>query len=300
MAGTPQLAPGVVLVAVPGRGLAVRTAGGEFLRVDTGDTDPGALMALLSGREAGGGTDTARPAGGGADTARLTAAFEKAGYAEPVPAVRPGRLAGRTVLLLGDPALTGPLERFVRTEGGTARAAEAAGIAALSRGNGPRPAGPAAVVWCLGSPVPPGLWDEADRLPRHGVAWLRCHREGALVRLEPLADRAGDVTSAHVRLRRLAVTPAHPELSASWDGGGTPDTGPPVTGAAAALIAALLTADLLAWAAGGTGRGPLPVRRRLREIDLRDLSVTERPVLPVPEVAPLLPVPPDPAPGNDT
>ncbi|CAM5641666.1 hypothetical protein SCALM49S_04823 [Streptomyces californicus] len=34
-------------------------------------------------------------------------------------------------------------------------------------------------------------------------------------------------------------------------------------------------------------RAGLPPRRRLRRIDLRDLTVTEHPALPVPDVAPL-------------
>lgn len=119
-------------------------------------------------------------------------------------------------------------------------------------------------------------------------------------RIEPLAAAPGDVTSRHIRLRRLAATPAHRELAAYWAGHRTPDTGPHPTEASAALIAALLTADLIAWAeaeaeagevegaAVGTIRAAvLPVRRRLRRIDLRDLTLTEHPVLPVPDVAPL-------------
>ncbi|KUL46103.1 hypothetical protein ADL22_11415 [Streptomyces sp. NRRL F-4489] len=277
MASAPQLLPGVSLVTAPGGGLAVRTAEGEFLRVDTARTAPERLIGALTGQPEGTAADP--------ELAALLGAFEDAGYAGTDAAARPGRLTGRTVLLLGDPALTAPLGRLVRAEGGTARPAGTEEIARLPDGTH-RP-GTTAVVWCLNSPVPEGLWDGADRLPGHRTAWLRCHREGAQVWLEPLADRPGDVTSGHVRLRRLAATPAHRELAAYWAGHRTPDTGPPVTETAAALIAALLTADLLAWAAGAPGPGPLPVRRRLRRLDLRDLAVTAHPVLPVPEVAPL-------------
>ncbi|MCK7622497.1 hypothetical protein MUU72_05130 [Streptomyces sp. RS10V-4] len=278
MASGPQLLPGVSLVTTPGRGLAVRTAEGEFLRVDTARTAPERLIGALTGQP--------EPAVPDPRLDALLRAFEDAGHAGTDPPERPGRLAGRTVLLLGDPALTTPLGRLVRAEGGTARPIGAEEIARLPHGTH-RP-DTTAVVWCLTSPVPEGLWDDADLLPRHRTAWLRCHREGAQVWLEPLADRPGDVTSGHVRLRRLAATPAYRELAAYWAGHRTPDSGPPVTAAAAALIAALLTADLLAWAAGTPGRGPLPVRRRLRRLDLRDLTVTGHPVLPVPEVAPLL------------
>ncbi|ESQ02075.1 Hypothetical protein B590_28784 [Streptomyces sp. PVA_94-07] len=84
----------------------------------------------------------------------------------------------------------------------------------------------------------------------------------------------------------LAATSAHRQLAAYWAGHRTPDNGPHPGEAAAALVAALLTADLLAWAVPGPNSG-LPARRRLRRVDLRDLTVTEHPVLPVPPVAPL-------------
>ncbi len=171
---------------------------------------------------------------------------------------------------------------------------------ALAGPDGEHAEGRVAVVWCLDSPAAEGVWDAADRLPDHRVAWLRCHREGAHVWTEPLAAAPGDVSSRHVRLRRLAATPAHRELAAYWAGHRTPDTGPHPTAASAALIAALLTADLIAWAgakahadaearegSGPVHRASLPPRRRLRRIDLRDLTVTEHPALPVPDVAPL-------------
>jgi hypothetical protein len=54
------------------------------------------------------------------------------------------------------------------------------------------------------------------------------------------------------------------------------------------VLAALLADDLSRWITGApdTGGG-LPVRRRLRRVDLRTLTVTEHPVLPVPDVAPM-------------
>ncbi|AOT61854.1 hypothetical protein [Streptomyces rubrolavendulae] len=309
------LAPGVVLVTVPGGGLAVRTPDGTFLRVDTAGTEPHAATALLTGRPAPDGAPAAapgtRPGPGpgtrpavdsspepGPDSSpepgpepgpdRLTAAFAEAGYTGDTP---PPPLTGRTVAVLGDPVLTAPLTRFVRDAGGLTRTVTPEEAAAL---DGDR----TAVVWCLDGPVPPGLWDDADRLPDRGTAWLRTHREGAHAWIEPPATGPGDVTSAHVRLRRLAATPAHRELAALWAGHGTPDNGPRHSEASAALTAALLTADLLAWAAGA----PPAVRRRLRRLDLRDLAVTGHPVLPVPDVAPLPApasgaVPPTPAPA---
>ncbi|SCF98190.1 hypothetical protein GA0115255_114322 [Streptomyces sp. Ncost-T6T-2b] len=203
--------------------------------------------------------------------------------------------------------LTGPVARCAGAEGAEVQPITPNKVAELVRTTPDhRTEGRLAVVWCLDSPVPEGLWDAADGLPDRRIAWLRCHREGSHSWTEPLAAAPGDVTSRHVRLRRLAATPAHRELAAYWAGHRTPDTGPHPTGASASLIAALLTADLIAWAeaegtgggggVGGTGRqsAGLPARRRLRRIDLRDLTFTEHPVLPVPDVAPL----PAPAPAG--
>ncbi|WP_411080069.1 hypothetical protein [Streptomyces sp. cmx-18-6] len=274
-----RLAPGVGIVTVPGGRPVLRTSEGEFLRVDTGRVDAGALVNRLTAGEKPPHGETHAEAHS-AELARLVAAFEEAGHAVTEPRRPP--LAGRTVHLLGDPVLTAPLSRFAAAEGAEVRPATADDVPALA---GQRDS---AVVWCLDSPVRDGLWDTADRLPDHRVAWLRCHREGVHTWIEPLASAPGDVTSAHVRRRRLAATAAHRELAAYWAGHRTPDTGPHPSEASAALIAALLTADLIAWANGEPHRRTaLPARRRLRRVDLRDLTVTEHPVLPVPEVAPL-------------
>jgi hypothetical protein len=289
---TARLAPGVALVTVPGQGLAVRTPDGEFLRVDTGTAAPDAVVERLTrGHGSPGDTGAQVPAQGSdsvgvgpsapdapdapdGELERLAAAFDGAGYLAHEGDGTRGPLAGRTVAVLGDDVLTEPLTRFVRAEGGEVRRAKR--LTDL-----PDEQSPDVVVWCLDSPVPQGLWDEADRLPADGTGWLRCHREGTTAWLEPLAAAPGDVTSADVRLRRLAATPAHRELAAYWAGSCTDDTGQAHTAASAALTACLLTADLIAWAAGRGGA------RRLRRVDLRDLTVDEHTVLPVPAVAPL-------------
>lgn len=274
-----RLAPGVELVIVPGQGLAVRTQDGEFLRVDTGQVAAAELVARLEG---------GRPGSPGLEA--LVEAFEDAGYAR-----RAGRagecaalpLAGRAVLVLGDKPLADELARRAAEEGAEVTrpgpeeiAAPDGALPGLARGM------PAVVVWCLDSPVPEGLWDAADRLPAQGIGWLRCHCEGFQAWIEPLAAEAGDVTAADVRLRRLAASPAHRELAAYWAGHRTAEVRGRGTGAAA-LIAELLTVDLLVWAGCRPAPGGLPVRRRLRRVDLRDLTVSEHPVLPVPAVAPM-------------
>ncbi|MGX2993455.1 hypothetical protein JNUCC64_04025 [Streptomyces sp. JNUCC 64] len=275
-----RLVPGAEVVAVPGRGLAVRTADGEFLSVRTRDADQDALLSVLTGAE------SVPPDG---EPRRVVAAFEEAGYlaAERRPPRWP--VERRDVLLLGDPVLTRPLAAHLTALGAGPRTAPAvtapggapAGIGELLDGN------PAAVVWCLDGPVPEGLWEAADRLPGHGVAWLRCHREGWQAYVEPLAATPGDVTAAHVRARRLAATPAHRELAAYWRGPRTSGVPVTLTVPAAALLAALLADDLNGWATGTPRTAGFPARRRLRRVDLRTLTVTEHPVLPVPAVTPM-------------
>ncbi|MER6912804.1 hypothetical protein ABT354_14140 [Streptomyces sp. NPDC000594] len=278
----PRLAPGAVLVTVPGRGLALRTPDGEFLRVDTGDVPPADLLHALDTPPRT--TPDTAPEGPGATAAvhRLVTAFEEAGYAtrRPAPATEtPGPLTGTTLLLLGDPVLTEPLARFARAAGALARPVAPATLAARTTGAGPG----TTVVWCLDGPVPPGLWDLPDLLSRHGdgPGWLRCHREGAHAWLEPLARGPHGVTAADIRLRRLAATPAHRELTAYWAGSGTPDDTPAHTPLTAAYTAALLLGELIAHP------GRTPDRPLLRRLDLRDLRLTEHPVLPVPGCLPL-------------
>ncbi|MFE6698871.1 hypothetical protein [Streptomyces sp. NPDC057718] len=298
-----RLAPGTGIVTVPGAAPVLRTSGGEFLRIDTGGVTGAALVRRLTGDETPGEGPPS------VELARLVEAFETGGHAVSAPPRAP--LAGRTVHVLGDPVLIGPVERCAAAEGAEVHRTTPDRVAELARATPGHHAdgrvateGRVAVVWCLDSPVPEGLWDAADRLPARRIAWLRCHREGSHTWTEPLAAAPGDVTSHHVRLRRLAATAAHRELAAYWAGHRTPDTGPHPTEASAALIAALLTADLIAWAEAeaeaeaeaGAGAGVvaavgrptgLPARRRLRRVDLRDLTFTEHPVLPVPDVAPL-------------
>ncbi|KNE81308.1 MULTISPECIES: hypothetical protein [Streptomyces] len=275
-----QLVPGVEVVAVPGRGLAVRTADGEFLAVRTADARGDALLARLAG---------AATAPGDEELGRVVRAFEEAGYLADGPRQPAWPAARRNIRLLGAPVITGPLAAHLTALGAdphTAPAATAPGTppvetADLLDGD------PAAVVWCADGPVPGGLWDAADRLPEHGVAWLRCHREGWQAYVEPLAAAPGDVTSADVRARRLAATPAHRELAAYWRGPRTSGAPVRLTVPAAALLAALLADDLSRWATGAPDEAGLPARRRLRSVDLRTLTVTEHPVLPVPDVAPM-------------
>ncbi|MGI5372362.1 hypothetical protein [Streptomyces iakyrus] len=271
-----RLVPGAEVVAVPGRGLAVRTPEGDFLTVRTGDADERLLLSRLTGDETPHRADT--------ELDRVVRGFEQAGFlADGIPPAE-WPADRRHIRLIGDPVLTGPLATHLTALGADPRTAPA-GTTPPADVDDLLATAPAAVVWCLDGPVPDGLWDAADRLPEHGVAWLRCHREGWQAYVEPVAADPGDVTSAHIRSRRLAATPAHRELAAYWTGPRT--LGAPVRLAvpAATLLAALLADDLTRWATAAPDTAGLPARRRLRRVDLRTLTVTEHPVLPVPDVA---------------
>ncbi|MEG8275345.1 hypothetical protein [Streptomyces sp. AHA2] len=276
-----RLVPGAEVVAVPGRGLAVRTPEGEFLSVRTGEADEQSLLSRLAGQDTGTRVDD--------ELDRVVGGFEQAGFLTGDAPPAPWPAERRRVLLLGDQALTGPLAAQLAALGAEPRTGTAPNASPTS----PARVGdllathPAAVVWCLDAPAPDGLWDAADRLPEHGVAWLRCHREGWQAYVEPLAARPGDVTSAHVRARRLAATPAYRELAAYWSGPRTLGAPVRLTAPGACLLAALLADDLWRWATGARETTGLPARRRLRRVDLRTLAVTEHPVLPVPDVAPM-------------
>lgn len=273
-----RLAPGVEVVAVPGRDLAVRTVDGDFLSVRTQDADRDALLSSLSG---------SCPAPHNGAVGRIVRAFAAAGYLTERPQPPKWPAFRRDIRLLGAEALTEPLAAHLVSLGAEPRPTTAATapnaspteIEHLLDGD------PAAVVWCLDGPVPDGLWEAADRLPEHGVAWLRCHREGWQAYVEPLAAATKDVTSAHVRARRLAATPAHRELAAYWSGPRTAGAPVRLTVPATTLLAALLADDLLRWATDAPDTAGLPARRRMRRVDLRTLTVAEHPVLPVPAIA---------------
>ncbi|MFI8891320.1 hypothetical protein [Streptomyces paradoxus] len=271
-----RLVPGAEVVAVPGRGLAVRTPEGEFLTVRTGDADERLLLSRLTGDGTTPRADT--------ELDRVVRGFEQAGFlADGIPPAE-WPADRRRIRLIGDPVLTAPLAAHLTALGADPHTAPAVTTSPVGVDDLLATA-PAAVVWCVDGPVPDGLWDAADRLPEHGVAWLRCHREGWQAYVEPVAAAPGDVTSAHIRARRLAATPAYRELAAYWSGPRTLGTPVRLAVPAATLLAALLADDLSRWATAAPGTAGLPARRRLRRVDLRTLTVTEHPVLPVPDVA---------------
>lgn len=286
------LGPGVTVFGVPDRGLALRTAHGEFLEINTDEATMRALPDALRG--------TASTC---ATVERVVQAIltENPAGAQPQSGVTPGLGAGWRVLVLGDGALAQHMCEALAAAGAQPRI----GTCAQARNGATDVAAVRdtdAVLALADGPAPPE-WSELDVLPGRGIAWQRCSREGMQVLLEPVAATEGDVLHAHVRYRRRAVSIAYRELDGYWQASatGTAVHGPsPLGELEARFVAALAAADLRAWAHGSqrTGRPgwvpgttdrrtrTLPPARRLRRIDLRDLTVTDHPVLPVPPVEP--------------
>jgi len=268
-----RLRPGVSVFEVPGQGTALREASGRLRGVDLPRPTVEALTRWLDG------TDPEPPAG--LDPERH--AFAAAGYLADAPA--PRRV---TVTVVGDgaladavaAALTGPgtdvrragPDTVLATPGDTVLATPGDAVCAVTDGPGP------------------AAWTALDTLPGCGCAFFRLAVEGRHGILEPPAVHPGDAGHADVRARRLAAAGSgHPHLSAYWDTAPATTTGP----GDRALLAALLAADVRAWAAGhdvpadgDLVPAALPARRRLRVVDLDTAAIADHPLLPVPDSAP--------------
>ncbi|GIH94685.1 TOMM precursor leader peptide-binding protein [Planobispora siamensis] len=174
------------------------------------------------------------------------------------------------VLLLGDGPLLAPLARCLRQEGLAVRHAAA--------GQDPGP-GTAVLVACA-EHLPDTAWRGLDaRCRDRGIAWHRGHSEGRRWYVGPFTPPADGAGYEDLRLRRLAACPWPDELAAYWaflDAGGRPAT--PADPAGAEVAAALIAADLRAWADGARPPGT----RRQTGIDLAAGEIRHHPVLPVP------------------
>ncbi|MEJ8277303.1 hypothetical protein, partial [Pseudonocardia spirodelae] len=267
-----RLRPGVSVFGVPGRGTALRDPAGRLRGVDLPEDTVAALTRWLDG------TDPQAPPGLDDEIG----AFAAAGYLH-VP--QPPRTVTVTVAGTGvaadavAAALAGPSTRVRRAGVAELRAALDAGTPL-----------PDAVCAVADGPAP-AAWTGLDGLPGHGTAWLRLAVEGRHAILEPVAAAPGDPGHADVRARRLAAAGSgHPHLHAYWDAAAATAPG----AADMALPAALLAADVRAWATGHLGAPAagdlvpvaLPARRRLRVVDLDTAAIADHPLLPVPSSAP--------------
>lgn len=121
-------------------------------------------------------------------------------------------------------------------------------------------------------------WSALDLLPQRGVAWLRVHREGENILIDPLALDASDPTSAHVAMRRVAASSATASTEA-WQQAG-PTAATPVDGASRVLVLARLLHVIVAWAQDDEDVDHL--RTTLWKLVPATGSVSEHTVLPFP------------------
>ncbi|ALE78107.1 hypothetical protein WY02_06300 [Pseudonocardia sp. AL041005-10] len=283
-----RLRPGVSVFEVPGRGSALREVSGRLRGVELPRATVEALTRWFDGAD-----PTPPP---GLDPER--GAFAAAGYLDDT---RPARTA--TVTVAGDGALAdavaaalgGPTVRVLRGTAGELAAVPAhpdptrpaTGVDAT--GGADASTTPTAVCVVADGPAP-ASWTALDRLPDRGTAVFRLAVEGRHGILEPPAVHPGDAGHADVRARRLAAAGSgHPHLLAYWEAAPAAPTGP----GDHALLAALLAADVRAWAGGhdvpAVGDlvpSALPARRRLRVVDLDTAAIADHPLLPVPDSAP--------------
>ncbi|PRA82460.1 hypothetical protein [Microbacterium sp. MYb66] len=175
----------------------------------------------------------------------------------------------RDVCLLGTDPLVGELERVLAAWGAQVTVADPAS----------EPPEDAALVVAYAEDAPGRRrWSELDRLPGRGIAWLRVHREGEIVLIDPIALDPSDPTSVQVAARRVAASSA-PASTEAWQQAG-PLTPGPVDGATRVLVLARLLHVILAWAQGGAELDRL--RTTLWKVVPASGSVSEHTVLPFP------------------
>ncbi|GAA5044754.1 hypothetical protein HNP84_004702 [Thermocatellispora tengchongensis] len=172
------------------------------------------------------------------------------------------------VLLVGDGPLLAPLSRCLDRAGLIVR-------------HGAAPDAATRVMVACAEHLPDAAWRELDSRCRElGVAWHRGHAEGRRWYAGPFTPPSGEPGYEDVRLRRLAACPWPDELAAYWaflDAGGRPATPPDPAGAEVA--AALIAADVRAWADGAE---PPSGAGNQVGIDLVAGEIRRHPVLPVP------------------
>ncbi len=264
-----RLRPGVSVFEVPGRGSALREASGRLRGVDL---PRGTVEALTRWFD---GADPVPPPG--LDPER--GAFAAAGYLDEAP---PPRTA--TVTVAGRGALADAVAAALAGPGLRVRRGDLDSLAAADTDTDTN------AVCAVADGPAPAAWTALDSLPERGTAWFRLAVEGRHGILEPPAVHPGDAGHTDVRARRLAAAGSgHPHLLAYWDAAPVAPTGP----GDHALLAALLAADVRAWAAGhdtpATGDlvpAALPARRRLRVVDLDTAAIADHALLPVPDSAP--------------
>lgn len=284
------------------RGTAIRTSGGSFLRLTGSPLTVSDLQALAGGHDH--------------DASRVHATLDSAGRASwrcihAAVTDRHDAEAGtlwptshsRILVICTDPGLTHVAPDLTELGANVRTLGSPSPPTAPATGTTPAPINPAPmnpaeptrddltaaladfqpalVIWLAQSMPPWPLWHDLDRLPG-GVAWLRLHREGSQLWIDPLSVDTHDASSAQVVKRRLAASGTTEELSA-WLS--SPRHTPHALSPLAGRIAGLRLIDIVqAWATGGTRLHNY--RGTAWQLNTRSLTSSEHTALGYPEPAP--------------
>ncbi|MFE7196756.1 hypothetical protein [Microbacterium oxydans] len=241
----------------------IRLRTGRFALIDA---PPAELFDVLEAPD--GGSD-------GAASALLDRLMLEVQERESVDALRRWPDERRDVCVLGAGALVDGLERVLQSWG--ARVTVLDPESAL-------PDDTSLVVAYADDAHDRRRWSDLDMLPQQGVAWLRVHREGESILIDPLALDEHDPTSAQVSARRLAASSA-PASTEAWQQSG-PAPAAPVDDATSVLVLARLLYVILTWARADADLDHL--RTTLWKLVPSSGWVTEHTVLPFPAAPPRL------------
>ncbi|MDJ0338725.1 hypothetical protein [Cryobacterium sp. PH31-O1] len=262
-------------------GTAVRTSGGVFLRLT------GSPIPLLTLQALAGGHHIALDAAETVSWTRVQAEITDRHEREAAP-VWPA-LKRRILVICTEPALgylasdLTELGAEVCTVDTTTGHDRVDGDSTRQINQALTAAEPALVLWLAQSLPPWQLWEHLDALAGRGVAWLRMHREGCQLWVDPISLDATDASSAQVLQRRLAASGTAKEL-ASWLRG--PTNSPPALSSLASRMVGLRVLDMVqAWAFDAERLRSY--RTHAWQFNTRSLQSSEHPVVAYPQPAPI-------------
>ena len=262
-------------------GMAIRTSGGVFLRL-TGSPIPVPKLQALAG-----GHDIALDAAERASWSRVHAAITDRHEREAaLPWPPPKR---RILLICTEPALAQLAADLAQLGAEVCTVAAIDGQDNADHRNAQEinqaltESKPSLVIWLAEGLPPWRLWEDLDTLADRGVAWLRMHREGSQLWVDPISLDATDPSSAQVLKRRLAASGTAEEL-ASWLR--APTNSPLALSPLAGRMVGLRLLDMVqAWAFKEERLHTY--RTHSWQFNTRSLQSSEHPVLAYPRPAPI-------------
>ncbi|MDJ0350248.1 hypothetical protein [Cryobacterium sp. PH29-G1] len=263
------------------RGRTVRTSGGTFLRV-SGCPLPLAMLQSL----AAGADDAALTPAERAAWTTLNVELAARHRSDTAPAWPANRR--RILVLCTEPGLDHVAADLVELGADVHTLETSLEPSAVNRDtllDAIHALAPALVIFLAGDRAPEHLWSGLDTLPSRHIAWLRMHREGTRVWIDPIAVDTTDPHSSHVQHRRLAASPTAVELQA-WLTAPAATPLPPLGALAGRTVGLQLIAIARSWAFETTDLEQH--RGTAWQYNERTFAASRHPVLSYPQPAPLL------------